>query len=780
MKKNISINISGIIFHIEEDGFETLKKYLDSINRYFSSFEDSTEIMADIEGRIAEILLSKLNEGKQVITLEDVNALIATMGSVRDFQAAEEREMPEEGTPGAGSSQSRSSGTTYEYVPPKQLLRDQKRKILGGVCAGLGTYFNVDPVWFRLLFALLTFAYGIPVLIYIIMWIVMPGSYDLEEPVVRKKMFRDPERKVLAGVSGGVAAFTGVDIIAVRLLFIILTFVGGLGLAIYIVLWIALPEAQTITDRVQMGGEPVTLSNIESTLKKNLNETGREESALTKIILFPFRVIALLIEALGKILVPLLDVLRVAIGVIITLTGLGLLVAAIFTGAALLGLFTLPSGWTADHNSMGIPLEAFRNVVPTWTAVSVFVAAIIPCIFILLLGTSVSAKRVTFNAATGWFLFALFFISVVIAAISIPKIVYGFKENGEYRTEQTFDMNGRTALLKINEVGLDDYDGAHLTLRGYSGNVLKLEQTFEAQGSTRIDAIDNARMVTYDVSMQDSVITFDSNIRFKENVSFRAQELDMILYIPFDYPFVMEERFSRFITNYVDHRYLHGYTWAITRHGLECLNCPKEVSAKEDAGLTDFTKVDLSGKFDVRIRKGDEYAVEFTGNESERKRYSVYRSGNTLVIEYDGNRSFDWETSNLKVEEIRINIVMPELEEIDATGLGNIHFDKFIVDDFKMKITGPVNVTGGLQADYLDLDLAGKTNVTLSGQTGNLTADVKFASRLDAYNLTAEDADIEVTGASVATITVTGTLDIDESLGSKVSYRGSPDEVRRN
>jgi hypothetical protein len=82
MKKNISINISGIIFHIEEDGYDNLRKYLDSITKYFSSFEDSSEIMADIEGRIAEIFLSKLNEGKQVITAEDVTFLMTTMGSV--------------------------------------------------------------------------------------------------------------------------------------------------------------------------------------------------------------------------------------------------------------------------------------------------------------------------------------------------------------------------------------------------------------------------------------------------------------------------------------------------------------------------------------------------------------------------------------------------------------------------------------------------------------------------------------------------------------------------
>ncbi len=96
MKKNISINISGIIFHIEEDGYESLRKYLDSINRYFGSFEDSSEILSDIESRIAEIFLSRLNEGKQVITLEDVNGLIATMGNVNDFKAAEEQEIGNE------------------------------------------------------------------------------------------------------------------------------------------------------------------------------------------------------------------------------------------------------------------------------------------------------------------------------------------------------------------------------------------------------------------------------------------------------------------------------------------------------------------------------------------------------------------------------------------------------------------------------------------------------------------------------------------------------------
>src|SRR5687768_7963896 len=175
MKKNISINISGIIFHIEEDGYENLKKYLDSINKYFSTFEDSSEILADIESRIAEIFLSKLNEEKQIITADDVNALVTTMGSVSDFKAAEDQEPATETTADATASESASTSpensgaqqqTSRTFTPSKQLMRDQKRKILGGVCAGLANYMNIDALWVRLFFALLFFAYGITFFVY--------------------------------------------------------------------------------------------------------------------------------------------------------------------------------------------------------------------------------------------------------------------------------------------------------------------------------------------------------------------------------------------------------------------------------------------------------------------------------------------------------------------------------------------------------------------------------------------------------------------------------------
>ncbi|MEX0883988.1 MAG: hypothetical protein WDZ72_11000 [Cyclobacteriaceae bacterium] len=87
MKKTISINISGILFHIEDDGYISLQKYLDAINQHFSLYEDNQEIITDIENRIAEIFLSNLKNNKQVITAENVSKLIEKMGTIADFKA---------------------------------------------------------------------------------------------------------------------------------------------------------------------------------------------------------------------------------------------------------------------------------------------------------------------------------------------------------------------------------------------------------------------------------------------------------------------------------------------------------------------------------------------------------------------------------------------------------------------------------------------------------------------------------------------------------------------
>ncbi len=788
MKKNISINISGIIFHIEEDGYEGLKKYLESINRYFASFDDSSEILADIESRIAEIFLSKLHEGKQVITSEDVSSLITTMGSVSDFKAAEEQEFAQE----AQQEEPHAKQTQSTYTPPQQkrFMRDQQRKILGGVCAGLGNYFNVDPVWIRILFALLVFGYGLIFIAYIVLWIVIPGSYDLEEAKVAKKLYRDADKKVIGGVAGGLAAYLNMDIVVIRLLFVISIFFGGLGLIAYIVFWIVVPEARSLTERMEMQGEPVTLSNIESTVKKNKDEKSpEEESAIVKILLFPFRAIGWLLTNIGKILSPLVDVLRVGVGIIITFFGLGMVVFVLVAGGILIGLFTFSSSWILGWEDVSLPMEAISRVIPGFTAFMLFIGSLVPGIIVLLLGISVIAQRIVFNAITGWTLFVMFFISGAVLSVSIPKIAMGFKEHGEYKLEQTYELAGKTPVFKLREVGLDDYDATTVTIRGYEGTTLKLVQYFEAKGNTKMRAIDNAQMVGYTLDQTDSILTFDSNIHFKEDAIFRAQRLKMTLFVPFNQPFVMDDDFWRLMNRYIEYNQRNGNTWKITEDGqLECISCPEEIREKplweedepeEDkrvsGNYSDFKELEISGIFDLRVTRGNEFSVELSGPASEKAKYRVARMGKILVIDYDDERKLRW--NKMKFDEVRIRITMPELDKVELKGAGKASFHDFTEDYLKMKILGAIKVNGKINARDLSVYLSGASEMILSGEGTTMDAKVLGASKLKGFDYKVKDAIVEAVGASRASVYVSGRLEIDEGLASKVSYRGNPQQV---
>ncbi len=801
MKKNISINISGIIFHIEEDGYEILRKYLDSINRYFSSFEDNSEILADIESRIAEILLSKLSEGKQVVTAEDVNSLMATMGSVNDFKAAEDDSTAGASAASSSRNERRESKASGEPISNKKLFRDNRRKILGGVCSGLANYFSIDPVWPRLLFALLAFAtYGGLVLGYIALWIIVPPSDTLEDESSLKKMYRDTDKRIIGGVASGVAAFLGLDSTVVRVIFIGLSIFGGIGIVIYIIMWIALPEAKTITEKIEMSGERVTLSNIESSVKRGFGDKDNaNESIFAKIILFPFRLLATLIDALGKVLGPvfilIVDIFRIAFGVCFTLTGASLIFALVVTLGMLLGFFHIPAQGIMNSwyiTTPDFPVDALRHSFPVWTVVTAFVAAFIPALMLSLLGASIIARRIVFNSYVGWSMFVIFFLAVGALTFTVPQMIYAFKEDGEFKVEKTFAIAG-TPVLRLNETGLDDYHVTDLTIRRYEGNDIKLVERFEAQGVNRKVASENAQMVEYNVAQNDSVLVFDSNISFKKDATFRAQRLDMELYVPVNRPFIIEGEMWRLIDNrggryYRDSRE-ETRTWKVNEYGvLECVSCMKDFEGKSDRsvqvndqfGLRDFTGVDMQGIFDATIEQGDDFAVELKGNEKDKRHYRVYVAGETLIIEYDENGDSFWKRNRISNQEVDIRITMPRLADLTARGAGKLRFRGFDSSDMYVKLTGAISANGGVDAETMNVDLTGACSLDLAGTGRYLRADVTGASSISAYGFQVRQAEIEARGASTAKVYVTDRIEYTKGIASSVSYRGDPAVVEEN
>ena len=787
MKKNISINISGIIFHIEEDAYEILREYLNSINRYFSSFEDSAEIIADIESRIAEIFLTKLSDEKQVITSEDVDALIATMGNVSDFKAMEEEEPAQE-------SKSNESYQTYE-TETRRLFRDESRRVIGGVCAGIAHYFNIDPVWIRLAFVISLLIYGFGIIPYVILWIVIPGKYNLPEQKNFRKMYRNPDERVLGGVSSGIAAYFGVDVIIIRLLFVIFAIFGGTGILVYIVLWIALPEASSISDKVRMQGEPVTLENIESNIKKNLNiDEKKEEDTITKILLFPFRLIAAILKGIGRILGPVLmfivEAVRVLAGVLMVFLGFILTFTFLVTTAALFGIINGGPFSSEVMMNWGLPMDVISNSFPVLTVIAAGLAVIVPSIFLILLGIWVIAKRIVFNATAGWTLLAVFVISSIFLSINIPTIIYQFKETGTHEETMEYPYDGTTAILDINEVGLDDYHGASLRLRGHADSVYRVVLRYDAQGPTRQRAIENAQMVEYNISRADSTFIFDSNLKFKENAVFRGQDMNATLYIPYGAKFIIKRPVRHILSNNL---YSFNYStselnetiWTMQEEGgLTCLTCPEEekptdlsdstfVFDSDDFSsmetLEAFRELSITGPIVANIQRGDEFRLLIS--EAGASMWdAVQMTQDNLSL------SLTLEESDQEIL-VPITIIVPDLEQIALGGSSKVIITDLEQEYFMVRIEDDASLTADVDITELELEMEDNSRVELYGSGRVLEVQLQGFASLSAYDYVTSAGEITARGQSRAEVNVKDNLTIDKSITARVEYKGDPNVV---
>lgn len=169
MKKTLTINLGGTVFHIDEDAYHLLDNYLANLRIHFRREKSADEIVHDMELRISELFADRLKEGGQVITIEDVEEIIAQMG--------QPEELSDEET--AGTKETRR--TTV-----RRLFRDPDDKVLGGVASGLAAYLGWDVTWVRLALLVLGFFVHGVILAYIIAWIIIPPARTAPEKLAMK------------------------------------------------------------------------------------------------------------------------------------------------------------------------------------------------------------------------------------------------------------------------------------------------------------------------------------------------------------------------------------------------------------------------------------------------------------------------------------------------------------------------------------------------------------------------------------------------------------------
>jgi phage shock protein PspC (stress-responsive transcriptional regulator) len=192
MKITVSINLGGYSFNIDEDAYAELKRYLKNLELHFAGEESSSEILSDIETRMAELFRTKITTYKQVITIEDAQQVISILGTPEDISDSD-----------GPSAREKFSSPGYH-----RMYRDTDHRVIGGVSSGMGAYWDIDPL-------------------------------------------------------------------IIRILFVVLIMAGGLGILVYLILYIVLPEAKTTAQKIEMKGHPVNIHNIKESVKNEFDSVRK-------------------------------------------------------------------------------------------------------------------------------------------------------------------------------------------------------------------------------------------------------------------------------------------------------------------------------------------------------------------------------------------------------------------------------------------------------------------------------------------------------------------------
>lgn len=515
MNKTIIININGIVFHIEEDAYEILRTYMTEVKRHFAYTPDSDEIVTDIENRLAEMFNERLTQqNKQVIVLSDVQEITAQMGKASDFEINEDGEDP-------GTEKLRASKTLY---------KDTEDRMVAGVCAGLGHYFDIEVKWVRLITLLLTLFSGVAVIPYLVLWIVLPTARTRQEKMsmkgepinlqsFKRNFDQEAESSRLYNTASYNAPYQSVnnnDPIREILVFV------GKGLKVVLKLLVGLIIVMAC----------VALFGLVVFLLFGLgfiNHAGFQE--------FPFNAISaesrspIFFSAFLILIIPLLALILFAIRVLINrkvvfrygafamlilwITGIGM---GIYYGAKTVAEFSKEAKLEQVSSLEAFPiltLRLNRN---------------------LFLNGEDSLK---YNIGPG--------------EVS-GRIIYG--ENNLAEEMQRFDL--------FIERSDDDK--------------LSLVKELSGRGRTFERALEAAQRITYNVVQKDSVIHFDKFLSLSGNGLYRGQKLDMHLKVPVNTKLIIDRRLNHHVRGHdlwdCSEKGENSGTaseWIMTDQGLKCI-----------------------------------------------------------------------------------------------------------------------------------------------------------------------------------------------------------------
>ena len=557
---------------IEVTAFELLKNYTESLNRHFANEEGKEEIINDIESRIGELFQERISKGATCITDDDVKAIIKSMGNPEDFEAMDDAPGASSASSSRQEQQTTSSSTTS--TGHKKLFRNENDKILGGVCGGLANYFNIDVVVVRIIFVILLFS-GIGFLTYIVMWIAVPSSSTEQIGGTRRKLFRDPDEKMIAGVCSGIGNYFGINPWIPRVLFLLpfLSFLSRWGhwggfwdfgdvirftfsptsLIIYIILWIVIPEALTTSEKLEMKGEKVDLNSIKASVAEEMKSVSKRAEKFGK-------------EAAGTIS----EKAGAVAGDVKSFTkrnrgGLGNVIAMIAKIFAYFIIGCVTFAFVMALIGMGVfaigifPLKDYilrgpwQNIY-AWGTLLLFIA--VPIIAIITWLIRKIARVKSNSRILGWTFGSLWTIGWVCLTMLIATITRDFKSASRLDEEQVALVNPQVNKLVVtsslpfskkyygrNWIRFEPFENLIDEDTAYVRNVyveitrspndsFQVTMKRTARGNSRADANDLANLIKFSVEQKDSVLLLEKGIAINKTDKFRNQGVVITVYVP--------------------------------------------------------------------------------------------------------------------------------------------------------------------------------------------------------------------------------------------------------
>lgn len=496
MNKTIIININGTVFHIEESAYEILKQYMTAVKRHFFDSADSLEITTDIENRVAELFSEILaRENRQAIIDQDVNYVIGQMGAVEDFDMAAEEAGP--------------VNYTYTRTEHRRLFRDADDHLIGGVCAGIANYFDIQSVWIRLAFALSTLFAGTGLIVYIILWLVIPKAITRADRMAMKG-----EKLNLEGFKKNFEA-----------------------------------EMSNVRERIADAHHEAKpfIYKFRDFIGEFFSFTGSTIGKLGQ----------LLIKLIG--LAFLLSLFGMAISLIVLLisvVGFGNDLHLMFPFSVINYKYT---NWlyfsafvTAITPIIALILLLMRAVFNT-KSISRSTGSTLLIIWICALSVFVYfTVKVTANFRSSAS------IDQNIQLKPVANNTYHLKLNNVkfFTKEDSARLNISSRFHGLIVIDNDDENNneprsMHLYVEKSDVAQPVLIKRFKAKGRDYEEALNNARNTTYGFLQKDSILTFDSRLHRLNDQAWHAEEIQLILRIPLNYKLVIDKDLDNYMGSYV-------------------------------------------------------------------------------------------------------------------------------------------------------------------------------------------------------------------------------------